>query len=145
MHIHHIIPRHMGGTDHPDNLIELSIEKHAQAHKKLYEEHGKIEDKMAWKGLAGMINDEEIIKMRQSIGGKNVKGYKRTSENCANISAVKLGKKIGKQPKMSLAKKDNKYALGYTHKNEQCPHCNKIGSGGVMKRWHFDNCKEIKV
>ena len=64
MHIHHIIPRHMGGTDHPDNLIELSIEKHAQAHKKLYEEHGKIEDKMAWKGLAGMINDEEIIKMR---------------------------------------------------------------------------------
>jgi len=23
----------------------------------------------------------------------------------------------------------------------QCPHCGKVGNGGVMKRWHFDNCK----
>ena len=22
-----------------------------------------------------------------------------------------------------------------------CPHCNKIGKGGCMLRWHFDNCK----
>lgn len=22
-----------------------------------------------------------------------------------------------------------------------CPHCNKIGRGGAMKRYHFDNCK----
>jgi len=23
-----------------------------------------------------------------------------------------------------------------------CPHCNKIGQSTVMKRWHFDNCKQ---
>ena len=23
----------------------------------------------------------------------------------------------------------------------ECPHCGKIGHGGVMKRWHLDNCK----
>ena len=22
-----------------------------------------------------------------------------------------------------------------------CPHCGKVGSGGSMTRWHFDNCK----
>jgi hypothetical protein len=22
-----------------------------------------------------------------------------------------------------------------------CPHCNKSGGKGIMKRWHFDNCK----
>jgi hypothetical protein len=22
-----------------------------------------------------------------------------------------------------------------------CPHCRKRGGGGIMKRWHFDNCK----
>ena len=22
-----------------------------------------------------------------------------------------------------------------------CPHCNKVGGRGGMKRWHFDNCK----
>lgn len=23
-----------------------------------------------------------------------------------------------------------------------CPHCNLVGHGGAMNRWHFDNCKE---
>ena len=26
----------------------------------------------------------------------------------------------------------------------KCPHCEKIGGGGAMKRWHFDNCKDKK-
>jgi hypothetical protein len=25
-----------------------------------------------------------------------------------------------------------------------CPHCNKEGKGSVMKRWHFNNCKNKK-
>lgn len=24
-----------------------------------------------------------------------------------------------------------------------CPHCNKPGGTSGMKRWHFNNCKEI--
>ena len=24
----------------------------------------------------------------------------------------------------------------------KCPHCKKNGKGPMMKRWHFDNCKE---
>ena len=24
-----------------------------------------------------------------------------------------------------------------------CPHCGKSGKGGIMKRWHFDNCKNV--
>ena len=41
-HVHHIVPRHMGGTDDPSNLIKLTIEEHAEAHKKLWEKHGNI-------------------------------------------------------------------------------------------------------
>lgn len=26
-----------------------------------------------------------------------------------------------------------------------CPHCNAEGGGGVMKRWHFDNCKQKEI
>lgn len=26
----------------------------------------------------------------------------------------------------------------------QCPHCEKSGGKGLMKRWHFDNCKKRK-
>jgi len=60
-HKHHIIPKHMGGTDDPSNLVELTVEEHAQAHKKLWEEHGRWEDKLAWQGLSKMIGKEEII------------------------------------------------------------------------------------
>jgi hypothetical protein len=51
----------MGGTNDPSNLIELSIEEHAEAHKKLWEEHGRIEDRLAWKGLAGLASKQDIL------------------------------------------------------------------------------------
>ena len=30
---------------------------------------------------------------------------------------------------------------GKIHEKITCPHCNIIGGGGSMKRWHLDNCK----
>ena len=36
-HNHHIIPKHMGGSYDPSNLVRLTIEEHAEAHKTLYE------------------------------------------------------------------------------------------------------------
>ena len=69
-HIHHIIPKYMGGTDDPSNLIELTVEEHALAHKKLYEEHGNQEDFMAWHMLLGQIGKDEALFMARSIGGK---------------------------------------------------------------------------
>jgi 5-methylcytosine-specific restriction endonuclease McrA len=61
-HLHHIIPKHCGGTDNPENLVELTIEEHAEAHQKLYEQYGRIQDKRAWLGLAKIMSSEEIIK-----------------------------------------------------------------------------------
>lgn len=61
-HNHHIIPRHMGGTDDPSNLIKLTIEEHAEAHRLLWEQYEKQEDRLAWLGLSGMISKEELIK-----------------------------------------------------------------------------------
>ena len=52
LHKHHIIPRHDGGTDNPSNLIELTLGEHANAHKKLFEQYGRQEDFLAWKGLS---------------------------------------------------------------------------------------------
>lgn len=78
-HKHHIIPRHMGGTDDESNLVELTIEEHAEAHRKLYEEHGRWEDYLAWQGLAGLMTKEELVKeMLKEAGRKGaMHNYKR--------------------------------------------------------------------
>ena len=69
-HIHHVVPKHMGGTDDPSNLIELSIEEHAEAHRKLFEERGCWQDYLAWQGLLGIIPREELVKRVQSEAAK---------------------------------------------------------------------------
>jgi hypothetical protein len=69
-HRHHIIPRHMGGTDDPSNIVELTVEEHALAHLKLYEEYGKEEDLIAYKGLAGIVGKEELVRELMSLAGK---------------------------------------------------------------------------
>lgn len=87
-HTHHIIPKHMGGTDDPSNLIELTVAEHAEAHKKLFEEHGKLEDKLAWIGLSNQIDNQEVIRQRQSLGGKNgSKELKRAGGSIAGKKA----------------------------------------------------------
>lgn len=62
----------MGGTDDPSNLIELTIEEHAEAHKKLYEEYGLEEDRIAWLCLSGQITNAEanILATKAANTGK---------------------------------------------------------------------------
>lgn len=81
-HIHHIIPQYLGGTDEPSNLIELTVEEHAEAHRKLYEEHGNWQDYCAWQALSGRIGKEEILRMKQGMSNK---GRKKTPEEIEKI------------------------------------------------------------
>ena len=58
-HWHHIVPKHAGGTDDPSNLVLLTVEEHAEAHKKLWEQYGRWQDKIAWQTLSGQISIQE--------------------------------------------------------------------------------------
>ena len=69
-HKHHIIAKHAGGTDDEDNLVYLTIEEHANEHKKLYEKHNRWQDKVAWYGLTKMVSKEELIRMKLSESGR---------------------------------------------------------------------------
>lgn len=95
--MHHIIPKHMGGTDDESNLVELTVEEHAEAHRKLYEEHGLIEDYLAWQGLAGLMSKEQIVlEMLREAGRKGAKhNYKRKGkklrEGAGNRNPVGTG------------------------------------------------------
>lgn len=71
LHVHHKIPKHAGGTDDPSNLETLTVEEHAEAHRKLFEKFGRWQDKLAWKCLSGHIGREEAIKFAQKHADKS--------------------------------------------------------------------------
>lgn len=73
----------MGGTNNPNNLIELSIEEHAKAHKALYEEYGKEEDRIAWLALSGQLSKKEALILSRKLGRKltNEKLKQRYGDN----------------------------------------------------------------
>lgn len=78
---HHIIPRHAGGTDESSNLVELTLEEHAEAHRLLYEKYHRWQDYVAWKGLSNSIGKEDIIKLKQSLASKGKKQSKKHIED----------------------------------------------------------------
>lgn len=92
-HKHHKIPRHMGGSDHPDNLIELTVYEHAEAHRLLYEIHGKHEDYVAWKALSGTIGKEELVRELMRLG--SIKQGKANAESGHMRNIQKLGASVG--------------------------------------------------
>jgi hypothetical protein len=68
-HIHHIIPRYMGGTNAPSNLIKLPLWAHAETHKRLFEVYGNIEDNIAYRMLSGKTEEGE--KLRIELAKRN--------------------------------------------------------------------------
>ena len=77
----------MGGSDDPSNLIDLTIEEHAEAHRVLYEQHGNWQDYCASQALSGRIGQEEILRMKQGAANR---GRKRTPEQCERIKQAAI-------------------------------------------------------
>jgi hypothetical protein len=91
--------------------------------------------------LIGHIDSEQTKKKRsESLKGINNGMYGKTGElnpfygkSHSQETLMKL-----KKPKTEEAKKKYREA---SRPITECPHCGKIGQVSIMKRWHFDNCK----
>ena len=144
-HMHHIIPKHMGGTDDPSNLVELTVE-----------EHGSTYDFVAWKALSGQITSDEARrlatiatwtgrkhtkeakeKIREARKKQNSSGWTWSEESRKAKSEAMTGTT---QSKESNAKR-SKAMSGIAKPKVKCPHCGKEGGAPQMRQWHFDNCK----
>ena len=56
----------MGGNE-KENLVKLTIEDHAEAHRLLFEEHRRWQDKIAWQTLSGQISGIEAAQLARRL------------------------------------------------------------------------------
>ena len=75
--VHHIVPKHMGGSNDPSNLVQLTIEEHANAHRELWEKNGLKEDYLAWKALSGQLKIGEIMLEKCKLGGSKTASLRK--------------------------------------------------------------------
>lgn len=76
-HRHHIIPKHLGGDDSPENIKYLTPEEHIQAHIDLFEKYGNAADAHA------------VNILSKNWCGRTIDGYKQTPEHIEKrISAI---------------------------------------------------------
>jgi hypothetical protein len=66
-HKHHIIPRYKGGTDDPENLVEVTVTQHTMYHYCNYQLWGNVEDYVAWRGLSGQISTADFLYEKSKI------------------------------------------------------------------------------
>lgn len=120
----------MGGTDDPSNLVQLTVEEHAQAHKKLYEEHSKQQDFIAYQALSGQITSEEARRKAVSV---TLTGRKQSKEQIRKRVTARLKTR----PHSTLGQK-NKPAS--EERKRKISEANKGGTGRP-----FPHTKETKL
>ena len=169
---HHILPRHAGGTDEESNFTYLTHREHIIAHWLLWKIHGRDEDKSAWKLMKGMTfyptflgkehSEESKRKTSEALKGKKLseehkrkiseakRGKPKSEETKRKISEAQKGKHegennpmYGKKRSEETKRKISEALKGNPQPKTTCPHCGKEGGANTMKRWHFENCKEL--
>ena len=95
----------------------------------------KVKLKISEANKGRIISEETRKKISEAKSG--VKRTKFSEEWRRKISEGNKGRKMTKQSKDKLITTKT----GMKYKESVCPHCNKKGRGGNMKRYHFDNCK----
>lgn len=136
-HVHHIVPKHMGGSDDPSNLIELTIEEHAQAHFNLWEKFGCIEDKIAWKCLSGRnLSEEERIILAKSGFEKFLLDKNKVAKWKNKISNTLTGKTHSEETKI---KRSNSLKLAYKEGRKKVI----VNSDDARKRYYENNMSQL--
>lgn len=110
--VHHIVPRHEGGSDEMSNLVAITKEEHAKTHLERYHKYGNFRDLCAYHMIG--YNFTEAHRISSSIGGKI--GGKRVRDSSIGIFRSDTDRTIwasmgGKVGGKSQAKNGSKWHL----------------------------------
>lgn len=67
---HHIIPKHAGGTDDPDNLVKLTFRQHIFIHRLRWKAFGEFGDYLAYKWMSGYKSEHTRFTSQHLLGKK---------------------------------------------------------------------------
>ena len=96
-HKHHIIPKHLGGTDDPSNLVLLHPYDHAIVHFVRWKMFNSYGDAWAFNKLKGWLDD----------GAMTVKGMKHsnlTKQKIGKASTLRIRKPHSEETKAKISK-----------------------------------------
>ena len=141
-HKHHIIPKHMGGSDDPSNIVKLTIEEHAEAHRILYEQFGNEYDRIAWLGLTNSIDSQELVYLTQVEGGRHVQ---RMNPDLPSIGGKALWSKPGMrehliQQRKEQSKNGKNPMQGKKQNRASCTLCKREFPVNALTQ-HYKKCK----
>jgi hypothetical protein len=164
---HHIIPKSIGGTNNIDNLVWLTANEHLECHcllikmlegpsrrkmlsaltrmmNKQNHSHKRDYDLPAYSDEIRLICAKEhsaYMKTKHAGKGNPFYGRSHTEESKKRISEGGKGIKRSEETKkrISEAKKGD---LNPGRQIVTCPHCNKTGGSGGMRKHHFSHCKQ---
>lgn len=143
-HKHHIIPRHMGGSDDPSNLIELSVAEHAEAHRLLFEQYKNQKDYIAWQALSGLISKEEARRLAISA---SLTGKKQSKEQIEKRVKARLKTRphstLGQKNKP--ASEEKKLKISIANKGKPSPFKNKERHSDITKQLMSESAKNRKL
>jgi hypothetical protein len=163
---HHIIPKSLGGEDIVENLVWLTANEHLEVHlllTKMVDEHDHKRKMLA--AAIRMCNPQSRTQQRvfcndytdirteaarfhsEFMKGKNTGSNNPFYGKSHTEQSKSLISKGGKGQKRSLETRENLSASKMGDKNPAresvtCPHCNKTGMAGGMRKHHFDHCKK---
>lgn len=124
LHRHHVIPRHAGGTDDPDNIAHLTIAEHAEAHRVLFEKYGRWQDKIAWQMLSGQIDFAEA---RLAANVASQTGRPKSAEHRRKLSESRRGKPVSEEARRKSA--ESRVGLRHSAETKE-----KIRAGNLGKK-----------
>lgn len=147
-HKHHITPKHAGGTDDPTNIVELTVEEHADAHRVLFEMYGRWQDYIAWQGLSGRLNKEDIIREKIRLGNIGKKPWHkgkiigpRTDETKKRISDTMRAKGI--KPSAETLKKAQ-LAAQRANRGKKLSTEERLVRSNCLKEWNKNNPRPFR-
>lgn len=109
----------MGGTDDPSNIIELTIEEHAEAHRILYEQHGNVKDKVAWLALSKLISKSEVLRELHKLGRKKTDEFLLKEYGVINPGQLEHNRKKSSERSKRLHKEGKLKQVDWTGKKHK--------------------------